>query len=73
MAATGITASKPEVRMADKIAMRSLVLSKNMPRIGGNLNLVKSFQQRPQLVQYNDISLSLPLFLFPCALTPLTG
>ncbi len=35
MASTGIQASRPEVRMADKIAMRSLVLSKNMPRIGG--------------------------------------
>jgi len=35
MAATGITASRPEVKMADKIAMRSLVLSKTLPRIGG--------------------------------------
>ena len=35
MASTGIQASKPEVRMADKIAMRSLVLSKTLPRIGG--------------------------------------
>jgi hypothetical protein len=34
MASTGITASKPEICMSDKIAMRSLVLSKNMPRIG---------------------------------------
>lgn len=35
MSSTGISASKPEVRMADKIAMRSLVLSKTLPRIGG--------------------------------------
>lgn len=34
MASTGITASKQDVPMADKIAMRSIVLSKNMPRIG---------------------------------------
>ncbi len=40
MASTGIQASRPEVRMADKIAMRSLVLSKNMPRIGGKQNLI---------------------------------
>ena len=46
MAATGITASKPEVRMADKIAMRSLVLSKNMPRIGGNGSFINYITQR---------------------------
>jgi len=39
MAATGITASRPEVKMADKIAMRSLVLSKTLPRVGGSTTL----------------------------------
>ena len=43
MAATGIQASRPEVRMADKIAMRSLVLSKNMPRIGGMQTSLKKY------------------------------
>jgi len=48
MASTGIQASRPEVRMADKIAMRSLVLSKNMPRIGGKF--VKIIPSVPSIV-----------------------
>jgi len=36
-------ASKGEFSMADKIAMRSLVISKNLPRIGG-LNIITNLK-----------------------------